>query len=192
MPIVVIGGSTKDIGKTALVCAVIAALNDFGWTAVKITAHRYAREDSLSRQLSEIIDPIIREETAAGADTDTARYLAAGARRALLITRNGAQVPIDEIRTALGQDRNIIFESNRVMDVLEPDVCLALTGGEGSETKPSFAKLLHKADALVSVGTREIEMPQNLRRIPRFHLQSLDRLTPEMAEWLRKRVRAAA
>jgi len=39
--IVVIGGSGKDIGKTTLVCAVISALREFGWTAVKITGHDY-------------------------------------------------------------------------------------------------------------------------------------------------------
>ena len=48
MAIVVVGGSTKDIGKTALVCAVISALRDFEWTAGKITGHSYESADPVS------------------------------------------------------------------------------------------------------------------------------------------------
>ena len=159
MAIVVVGGSTKDIGKTALVCAVISGLSEFGWTAVKITGHSYQPEAALQRQSTEHTGPIICEETIAGQETDTARYLAAGARRALLVTRCGEEMPIDEIREALKEDRNIIFESNRIVDVVKPDVCLALVGGQGTERKASFLRLLRKANAVVSfrngqIGTR--------------------------------------
>ena len=85
--IVVVGGSAKDIGKTALVCAIISALRDFDWTAVKITAHDYIADsvDQVSASVGQSC-----EETEAGSETDTSRYLAAGARRALLVTRSGA------------------------------------------------------------------------------------------------------
>ncbi|HEX3162219.1 MAG TPA: hypothetical protein VHQ92_06555, partial [Pseudolabrys sp.] len=126
MAIVVVGGSAKDIGKTALVCAVISGLSEFGWTAVKITGHDY-EIDSISK------GPTIRSELTAGETTDTARYLAAGSRRALLVTRCGPEIPIDEIRAALKDDRNILFESNRIMDAVTPDACLALVGGQRSD-----------------------------------------------------------
>ena len=180
MAIVVVGGSAKDIGKTALVCGLIAALSDFDWTAVKITGHDYGR-DSISK--SSVIS-----ETTAGQATDTARYLAAGARRALLVTRCGPEIPIDEIRAALKADRNILFESNRIIDVVKPDVCLALVGGSQTESKPSFVKLLHNADAVLSVGMLEMESAGLAAGIPRFELQSLDRLTPELETWLRSRL----
>ena len=82
----------------------------------------------------------IREETIAGQQTDTSRYLAAGARRALLVTRQRAEVPIEEIRRAVGADRNVIFESNRIVDAIKPDVCLALASGRPAEWKPSFVR----------------------------------------------------
>ena len=185
MAIVVVGGSTKDIGKTALVCAVISGLSEFGWTAVKITGHSYQPEAALQRQSTEHTGPIICEETVAGQETDTARYLAAGARRALLVTRCGEEMPIDEIRGALKEDRNIIFESNRIIDVVKPDVCLALVGGQGTERKPSFLRLLRDANAVVSSETVELELAELPPGIPRFELQSLDHLTPELAHWLR-------
>ncbi len=59
MAILVVGGSRKDIGKTALVCAIISAFRDFDWTAVKITAHDYAAD-----KVGHAVSPAIREETA--------------------------------------------------------------------------------------------------------------------------------
>src|SRR5437899_1035365 len=98
LAIVVVGGSTKDIGKTALVCGVISALRDLGWTAVKITGHDYGPQLSASSSESASAGTIVWEETNSEQATDTARYLAAGARRAFLVTRPGPEIPIDEIR----------------------------------------------------------------------------------------------
>lgn len=187
MAIVVVGGSTKDIGKTALVCAVISALSDFNWTAVKITGHSYEAPIAASTN-SALPSSTIWEETVAGQETDTARFLAAGARRALLVTRHDEQVPIEELRQALGNDRNILFESNRIIDCMRPDVCLALAGSSQTELKPSFLSLLRKADALVSIGRIEIESAELPADIPRFELESLDRLPTEMTKWLRSRM----
>jgi hypothetical protein len=172
--IIVIGGSGKDVGKTALMCAVIASLREFDWTAVKITGHDYEAGSVGS-------GPAVREEMQAGQETDTGRYLAAGARRALLVTRCGDRAPIEEIRKAIGKDRNVIFESNRIVDVVKPDVCLALMGN-GAERKASFERLLRVADAVVSVGeVSDVGMR-------RFRLESVGQLTAEMLGWLRERL----
>ncbi len=191
MAIIVVGGSSKDIGKTALVCSVISALRDFGWTAVKITGHDYGHKLSVSRAESQSADTIVREDTNAGQGTDTARYLAAGARRALLVTRRGAKVPIDDIRVATKKDRNIIFESNRIIDAVQADLCLALVGGGSSEMKPSFVRLLKKADALVTFERSPIDSTNLPADMPRFNLQSLDHLSTEMVTWLRSRLKPA-
>ncbi len=184
MAIVVVGGSTKDIGKTALVCAIISALREFDWTAVKITAHDYTTE-SVDRTA---IRSALREETT---ENDTSRYLAAGARRSLLITRHGGEFPLKEIERDVEADRNVIYESNRVIDVMEPDACIALAGGQPEEWKPSFVRLLQKADALVSCQSIEIDSGLVRRGIPHFRLQSPDRLTPDLVDWLRLRMTAS-
>jgi hypothetical protein len=188
LAIVIVGGSGKDVGKTALVCAVISALSKFGWTAVKVTGHSYEAEGSSSNEASGYVGPTVCEETMAGQETDTGRYLAAGARRALMVTRCGSEIPIDEIRASLEEDRNILFESNRIVDVVRPDVCLALVGGPRSDWKPSFLRLLPKADAVVSLGALEMESAELAARIPHFELNSLDRLTPEFERWMRSRL----
>ncbi|MBS1805941.1 MAG: hypothetical protein JST28_21575 [Acidobacteria bacterium] len=180
MAILVVGGGGKDVGKTALVCAIIRALREFEWTAVKITGHDYepaSREHSLS-------DREFFEETNAGEETDTARYLAAGARRALLVTRTGAEVPIEKIKNAIGSDRNIIFESNRIADVLRPDVCLALIGGQ--DRKSSFERLLRVADAAVVTHRADTsELPGDLTK---FEIESADQLSVELLDWLRQKL----
>lgn len=161
-------------------CAVITALRELDWTAVKISGHDYEPEGS-----GQILEVKIWEETKAGTGTDTARYLAAGARRALLVTRSEAQVPVEEIRRAVRADRNVIYESNRIVDVLKPDVCLALVGDASAEMKPSFLRLLRVADAVVSVREAVDEMPMTSRR---FRLKSANQLSPEIAKWLRERL----
>lgn len=182
-----VGGSGKDVGKTALVCGIISALREFAWTAVKIAGHDYQTANSVADP-SEPRNQTIHEETTAGAATDTARYLAAGARRALLVTRKGADVPIEDLRRALGSDPNIIYESNRIVDVLTPDVCIALAvAGAIGDTKASFTRLLDVADVLVTVGDPG-EIASVPKGIPRFHLQSLESISLEMANWLRDRL----
>jgi hypothetical protein len=74
MATIVVGGSNRGVGKTALVCGLIAALPEFRWTAIKITSHDHGQPKP------------VWEETRPGQGTDTARYLAAGAERALLLT----------------------------------------------------------------------------------------------------------
>ena len=182
MAVVVVGGSRKDVGKTGLVCATISALREFGWTAVKITGHDYGPAEQKSRA-----DALTREEESAGQDTDTARYLAAGARRALLMTRTGSDVPIEKIRQVIGSHRNVIFESNRVVDAVKPDVCLALIGGH--ERKPSFERLMRAADAVLIVRGSGRETPRE--GVRRFELESVDRLPAEFVTWLRERLAGA-
>ena len=183
LAIVVVGGSGKDIGKTALVCGVISASREFEWTAVMITGHDYGQQER-----SRVGAPMIFEETRAGEETDTERYLAAGARRALLVTRDGAEVSLHEIRKALGDDRNVIFESNRIADVIKPDICIALAGGE--ERKPSFERLLLAADAVVAVGGIEpLGLPNGVRR---FDVDSAEQLSTDFIEWFRERLTESA
>ena len=180
MAVVVVGGSGKDVGKTGLVCAVISALREMEWTAVKITGHDYAT----AAEAGESAGAVIREEERAGEETDTARYLLAGARRALLVTRVADEVPMAEIRHALGSDRNVVYESNRIVEFVEPDVCLALAGGV--ERKASFVRLMRVANAVVMVGESEGKsLPED---VVRFELDAPDRLSTEMVTWLRQQL----
>ena len=106
MAVVVVGGGGRGAGKTSLVCGVIAALPERSWVAVKIASHPHGPEQP------------VWEDTEAGDRSDTARYLAAGARRAFLLTapdKAAMQAALDELWRRVDRGENFIFESNRVL-----------------------------------------------------------------------------
>jgi hypothetical protein len=184
MAIVIVGGSAKGVGKTALVCGLITALDEFRWTAVKITSDAH---DGL---------PPNYEEKSAGSETDTGRYLAAGAERAFLLIsppgRDLAQV-LDEFWPLIGRGANLIFESNRVTSYVNADVCLLIQGDpRAGAGKPSYNRAAQFADALVVRGDADLMVADAMKmggqpRGPIFNLKQLDRISAEMKNWLKQR-----
>jgi hypothetical protein len=242
MAIIVIGGSNRGVGKTSLVCGVIAALPDYRWTAVKITTHDHRQPVATGREnvaaglasgaMRTLRAPFFRqifekrsgeatvekehcieassiwEETVPGEDTDTGRYLAAGAARALLVSAPDGELaePLNQLWPRFGRGTNIIFESNSVVHHVRADACLLIHAvAERTlplpERKPSFITAVRHADAMVShgfadevipdglcVAAPESEVDQTPQPRPIFHLRSLERLSPELLAWLRHRL----
>jgi hypothetical protein len=184
--IVVVGGSGRGVGKTALVCGLIAALPEFRWTAVKITAHSHSRL------------PSIWEATDAGQESDTARYLAAGARRAFLLTAADCDLAqrLRELQPELDPHADILFESNRVLQHLRPGLCLLVRGGAAPEQrKRSFQLAERYADAWVSKAGADrilVDWPATTGQDqkPIFQLASFERIPPRMLAWLLERLAA--
>jgi hypothetical protein len=110
--IVVVGGSSRKVGKTTVICEIIAATSEAQWTAVKISPHVHEF----------------------GAEGDTGRYLAAGARRT-------------EFGNPSTFEGNIIIESNGILDTITPDLFVFVEGD--TEWKPSALKHAGKADIVV-------------------------------------------
>ena len=190
MAIIVVGGSSRGVGKTALVCGLIAALSEYRWAAVKITTHVHDKPKP------------IWEETSAGRGTDTGRYLAAGAARAFLATaamRTDPPEPdlapvLDELWPNFGPGSNLIFESNSILRHLQPNLCLLVQGAADHATrKPSFNAALEQVDALVThaplnrIITDGFCMAGQLPK-PIFGLAALEQISPEMLFWLRDRL----
>jgi hypothetical protein len=191
MAIIVVGGGGRGAGKTALVCGLMRALPEIPWTAVKITRHEHRHEHGQDKTTP------IWEETAPGEGTDTARYLAAGARRALLVTagedalgpivaqilqeHSGASGAINSGAIRAG----IIIESNSVLRHLRPDVCLCAATSPWAEQKASFDLLMEHVDATVELAAHDhiIEAEKIT-----FRLASLERVSPTMLDWLRERL----
>jgi hypothetical protein len=180
MAIIVVGGGGRGVGKTALICGLIRALPNARWTAVKITTHAHGHTE-----------PVF-EETATGEGTDTARYLAAGAQRALLVTSHE-----DDLATALRRildenrtQENLIFESNSVLNHLKPDLCFAVSMSLEGGRKASFDLVERCADATVALGGHDHVTNDHSARGERihFHLASLERISPPMLAWVRERL----
>ena len=163
---VVVGGHTRSIGKTQLVCDVIAAFPKVNWVAGKITQYGHG----VCAQNGENCDCAPLEhvcaldwETSAETGTDSARFLAAGAKRSFwLRTKQGflaEGMPL--LREAMGdiekeldatQKRALIVESNSLMQFVKPSLYFAVIDPGKEDFKESAQIALDRANALVLRG----------------------------------------
>jgi hypothetical protein len=196
---IVVGGSNKGVGKTSLICGIIAALPEFRWTAIKITSHEYeVGEPSQPRspmertgegELDKREPGRVWEEKEPGQGTDTARFLDAGAYRSLLVSVSDPAAPIGDIQGALAPGNNLIVESNSLVDQFRPDICLAVVSSKQPSMKLSFVPLVQVANALVTTSQdSSFSLPNPPSQLPIFRLCSLKQISPEMLEWLRASV----
>lgn len=172
MATIVVGGRGKNTGKTSLICGILSALPEFAWTAVKVTDHEHGKAVP------------IWEETRPGQGTDTARFLAAGARRAFLLAAEARELAerLRELSTKMGASRDLIFESNRIVDLIQTDVVLALRGSAEGEQKVSFGPVAHLSQAEAALADQDGLIPG---AVPVFQLARLENISPPMQRWLR-------
>lgn len=154
--IVVVGGHTRNIGKTSVAAGLIRRLPEYAWTALKITQYGHSvcthgghgchcgPDPAHPYALSEEYEPGTR---------DSARFLEAGARRAFwLRTAVGelhrASPAIQKILSAGG---NTIIESNSILELLRPDIYLMVLDFARNDFKQSASRFLERADAFVMI-----------------------------------------
>jgi hypothetical protein len=154
MAIVVIGGHSRNVGKTSVVEGVIRALPDLHWTAFKITQFGHgmcsANGEPCDCETAEHT-MAISEERALASGTDTSRYLAAGAIRSLWVrTRTGDLAEaMPRIRKEMEKAENIVIESNSILRFLRPDVYLSVLDPSVEDFKDSARLYLDRADAVL-------------------------------------------
>ena len=159
---IVVGGHTRSIGKTQLICDLIAALPEASWIAGKITQYGHgicARNGQCCDCAPKEHTAAISWETSGKSGTDSARFLAAGARRSFwLRTKQGhlddglplLQKALEEVRFGSHGDRlNVIVESNSLLQYLEPSIYLAVLDGSKTDFKDSAQAVLSRASAYV-------------------------------------------
>jgi len=164
--LIVVGGHTRSIGKTQLVCDVISAFPGANWIAGKITQYGHG----VCAQNGENCDcapdehaSAINWEANSDSGTDSARFLAAGARRSFwLRTKQGFLAEgLPLLRTALLQANEkgaaelppVIVESNSLLQFLKPSLYFAVVDPAKEDFKDSARAALDRADALVLRGS---------------------------------------
>jgi hypothetical protein len=182
LPVIAVGGSNKNVGKTSLICSILTAFPHFQWTAVKLTSHDYGQatpvwEDVLS-------GPPLPDD----AMTDTSRFLEAGARRAFLVTISEESLPASAMWAAFGRECNVIYESNRIVEQVHADIRLAVMAGTSTGFKLSFVPFLKAADAVIAPAGAGIVPADSAAGVPLFRLESPQDLSSELREWLRARL----
>jgi hypothetical protein len=154
MAIVVVGGHTRNIGKTSVVAGLIAALPQRRWTAIKITQFGHGVCSANGEPCDcETADHTIAisEERDRGSGTDSSRYLAAGAARSFWVRTRQGQLSeaMPRLRALLAESENVLVESNSVLRFLQPDVSLSVLDPAIEDFKPSALRYLDRVDALV-------------------------------------------
>lgn len=154
MAILVIGGHSRNIGKTSVVAGLIAALPDRRWTAFKITQFGHGVCSANGEPCDcETADHAVAvsEERDGMSGTDSARYLAAGAVRSFWVrTRQGQLVTaMPRIRKELDRAENVIIESNSILRFLRPDLYLSVLEPAIADFKESARLYLDRADAVL-------------------------------------------
>ena len=154
MAIVVVGGHTRNIGKTSVVAGVIRAFPEMRWTAFKITQFGHgmcsANGEPCDCETAEHTVAVTEEKDGASG-TDSSRYLAAGAVRSLWVrTRTGDLAEaMPRIRKELERAENAVIESNSILRFLRPDVYLSVLDPTVEDFKESARVYLDRADAVL-------------------------------------------
>ena len=196
--LVVVGGHTRNIGKTSVVAGLIAALPELNWTAVKITqfGHGVCSSEGEACECA-VADPehpyAVTEEQNRESGTDTSRFLAAGAQRAYWVRTAAGQ--LGHALPALGRifdtSAHVIVESNSILQFFRPDVYLAVLDFAAEDFKPSSLKYLDRADAVVVVhgGSGRERWPGVARKLwdrkRRYYVEPPQYVTEAMAAWVR-------
>jgi hypothetical protein len=200
MAIVVVGGHSRDVGKTSVVAAMIARLPEMRWTAFKITqfGHGFctANGEPCDCQTDEHT-VAVSEERDSQSRTDSARYLAAGALRSFWVrTRIGnLAAAMPRLRKEIAAAQNVILESNSIMGFLRPDLYLSVLDQAKADFKDSARLFLDRADALlVRAGSEELVprwrgvSPRLAIGIPRFSIAPPEYMSDAVIAFVRERL----
>jgi hypothetical protein len=152
--VVVVGGHTRNIGKTSVVAGLIAAMPERQWTAIKITQFGHGVCSANGEPCDcETADHTIAvsEERERGSGTDSSRYLAAGAAHSFWVRTRQGQLSeaMPRLRQLIAGAGHVIIESNSVLRFLQPDVSLSVLDPAVADFKPSALRYLDRTDALV-------------------------------------------
>lgn len=203
MALVVVGGHSRSVGKTSLVCGLISALPELEWTAIKITQFGHgicsAHGEPCDCAPSDLDHTFaITEEHDRTGRSDTSRFLVAGASCSLWVrTQQGMLAEaMPELRRRLSSARNVIIESNSVLQLVKPDVYLTVLDPAMEDFKDSARLFLDRADAVVMHGDAERAAWKSVslkpvKAIPRFAITPPEYCTDEIVDFVRGCVTSA-
>jgi hypothetical protein len=199
MAIVVIGGHSRNVGKTSVVAGLIAALPEFHWAAMKITQYGHgvcSRNGGACHCATDDHTWAISEEKDRSGDSDTSRFLIAGAARVWWVrTQQGRLAEaMPSIRHRFAGSRNTILESNSILKFLKPDLYITVLDAANADFKLSAQEFLDRANAVIlHKGTQgkaawdQISLKPVATR-PVFYIQPPTYITPQIVEFVKDRL----
>ncbi|HMD17295.1 MAG TPA: hypothetical protein VKH18_11560 [Terriglobales bacterium] len=200
MPLLVIGGHSRSVGKTSVVAGLIAALPGFHWTALKITQYGHgicsANGEACDCATADHSWAVSEEKNRTG-ESDTSRFLVAGADHSWWVRTEQGHLAeaIPRIRKILASTQNVIIESNSILRFVKPDLYLTVLDPQTADFKASAQTFLDRADAVLLHSVAGSKSPAwervSLKPVidrPTFAIQPPNYVTPEVAEFVRARM----
>ncbi len=197
MAVIVVGGHSRSVGKTSVVAGLIAALQELHWTALKITQYGHnicsANGEACDCATADHGLAITEEHDRTG-ETDTSRFLIAGAERVFWVrTRMGElATAMPKVRQILESSANVIFESNSVMKFIRPNLYLTVLDPNNEDFKDSARWALDRADAILMHDAKNVAWTNvSLRPVigrPTFRVSEGNYVTPEIVDFVRQKL----
>ncbi len=162
--LIAVGGHSRNIGKTSVVCGIIAALREYNWQAFKITQHGHnicvIDGHGCDCAPGDPTHPYAIDEQRDADDTDTGRYLRAGAKRSWWVRTAQGELghAVPELKKLFAAEEYNIVESNSVLQFVRPDFYVSVLDYGVADFKDSSRLYVERADAFV-VETRGLDGP---------------------------------
>ena len=204
--LVAVGGHTRDLGKTSVICGLICALPQWEWTALKITQYGHGvcsskgdACDCAPTEPEQLQRPYVLTQEEVPSNTDTGRFLAAGALRSFWLRTAQGQLAgaVPVIRKMIAACENVIVESNSILEFFQPDLYLVVMDFSREDFKPSSLRFLDRADALIIIDSGvNVPMWKEVSRglwdqKKQFVVKPPYYVTMDMAEFARTRLSAS-
>ena len=162
--LVVVGGHSRNIGKTSVVAGLIRRLRDRKWAALKVTQYGHGICSNEGKECdcapADAEHPFALSEEYEPGKTDSGRFLAAGAERSFWLRTPAGELAraASLVEKIVAQNENVIVESNSILELVRPDVCLMVLDFSQEDFKPSSLRYLDRADAFLVID-RGINAP---------------------------------
>jgi len=197
--IVVIGGHSRSVGKTSVVAGLISALREYDWTAMKITQYGHGVCSANGAPCDCATDDhswAISEEKDRSGESDTSRFLVAGAARAFWVRTEQGRLAeaMPALRQRLERARHVIVESNSVLKFLRPDLYLTVLDPGTEDFKTSAREFLDRAGGVIlhdgaktGAGWQSVSLKPVAGR-PVFRIAPPPYVTAEIVDFVRSSV----
>jgi hypothetical protein len=200
MSIIVIGGHSRSVGKTSVVAGLIAALPEFQWTALKITQYGHGICSASGKACDcATVDHswAISEERDRSGESDTSRFLVAGAVRALWVRTEQGRLAeaMPSVRQRIASAANVIVESNSILKFVRPDLYITVLDPATEDFKSSAQEFLDRASAVIlhdaseHPAWRQVSL-KSVAGKPAFHVRPPQYVTPEVVAFVRDKLLA--
>jgi molybdopterin-guanine dinucleotide biosynthesis protein len=150
--VLLIAGSGRNSGKTTLACEIISKFSaSKSIVAIKISPHLHKIKPT-GEIILDTDKLLITSETDISVQKDSARMLAAGARKSFFIMteRETAGQAFSEVLPFIGDHDFIVCESGGLRNFVKPGLFLLMQNLKHLELKPEFEKMKSLADQLIT------------------------------------------